>query len=60
MLFYPLPDNSSGIDEVMSGQDESESVAPVYYNLQGYPVADPVKGNLYVRVVGSRVDKVVY
>lgn len=60
VLFYPLPDNSSGIDEVMSGQDESESVAPVYYNLQGYPVADPVKGNLYVRVVGSRVDKVVY
>ncbi len=60
MLFYPLPDSSSGIDEVTSDPDENGAIAPVYYDLQGHLVATPVKGCLYVRVDGSKADKVIY
>lgn len=33
---------------------------PVYYNLQGMHIQDPVKGQLYIRTIGSKTDKVVY
>lgn len=31
-----------------------------YYNLQGIPVANPVKGNIYIRVKGRSASKVVF
>ncbi len=34
--------------------------APEYYNLQGIRVALPVKGQMYIRVSGTRSDKIVY
>ncbi len=38
---------------------ETEAV-PVYHNLQGMKVERPEHGQLYIRTVGSRTDKVVY
>ena len=38
---------------------EAEAV-PLYHNLQGMRVEHPVRGQLYIRTVGSRTDKVVY
>ena len=38
---------------------EAEAV-PVYHNLQGMKVEHPVRGQLYIRTVGSRTDKVVF
>ncbi len=38
---------------------EAEST-PVYHNLQGMSVEHPVRGQLYIRTVGSRTDKVVF
>ena len=38
---------------------ETEAV-PVYHNLQGMRVEHPVRGQLYIRTIGSCTDKVVY
>ena len=38
---------------------EAEAV-PVYHNLQGMRVEHPVCGQLYIRTIGSRTDKVMY
>ncbi len=37
-----------------------ENSEPVYYNLQGIQVKDPVKGQLYIRKSGTQTAKVVY
>lgn len=42
---------------------EGESVdngLPVYYNLQGMEVKNPVKGGVYIRRTGATVSKIVY
>ena len=42
---------------------EVESVdngLPVYYNLQGMEVRNPVKGGVYIRRTGATVSKIVY
>lgn len=43
----------------MAEASEDEST-PVYHNLQGMRVEHPVHGQLYIRTIGSRTDKVVY
>ncbi len=36
-----------------------ENSEPVYYNLQGIEVKDPVKGQLYIRKAGSETTKII-
>lgn len=52
MPFKKVPDSVEGI------VDTTESAIPVYYNLQGMEVKNPVSG-LYIRKQGSKVEKVV-
>ncbi len=59
MLFYPLPESSSAIDEV-SATDGDYDCPAVYYDLQGHQVAHPVKGRMYVRVAGNKADKLIF
>ena len=53
------PGEYSGIEEAPVANVEPES-APVYYNLQGMHVKEPVKGQLYIRRTGSKTTKMVY
>ena len=39
--------------------EADENAAPVYYNLQGIQVKDPVKGQLYIRKAGAETTKVI-
>ena len=43
----------TGIDRVQ------EEINPVFYNLQGVRVANPVPGQLYVKVAGGKAEKVI-
>ncbi len=45
-----------GVESVMV---DDANVAPVYYNLQGIRVDNPVKGSIYVKVQGNKAEKVV-
>ena len=54
MLFYPL-ESSGVVSPAVSGDN-----TPVYYNLQGYSVDNPVRGSLYIRRQGTRTDKIVF
>lgn len=47
--------SADSIDDLELGTD----AAPVYYNLQGQPVASPPVPGIYIRQVGNRVDKVI-
>jgi hypothetical protein len=52
------PGEYSGIEESPVVPVEPES-APVYYNLQGMQVKEPVKGQLYIRRTGSKTVKII-
>ena len=39
---------------------DSNDAAPVYYNLQGIKVSNPAKGQLYIRTIGSKAEKVIF
>lgn len=52
------PGEYSGIGEVPVVETETEA-APVYYNLQGIQVKEPVKGQLYIRKAGEETTKVI-
>lgn len=41
------------------GADDADTCPRVYYNLQGFRVAAPEKGMLYIRVCGDKADKVI-
>ncbi len=50
------PDGSmNGIDDITSEAD-----APVYYNLQGQPVASPAAGTLYIERSVGKAHKVIF
>lgn len=53
---YHLGDDSGVQTIALSGSSDSEAY---YYNLQGIRVAEPVKGNLYIKVSGGKADKVI-
>ena len=53
------PGEYTGINEAPVAEVESE-VTPVYYNLQGMQVKEPVKGQLYIRCTGAKTAKIVY
>ena len=53
------PGEYTGISEAPVTDFESEA-APVYYNLQGMQVKEPVKGQLYIRRTGAKTAKIVY
>lgn len=55
--FAPGEYSGSGEATIVDVIPES---APVYYNLQGFRVADPVKGRLYIRVTDTKSAKVIY
>lgn len=40
-------------------EPDSEDAAPVFYNLQGMRIEQPAKGELLIRVRGSKVEKVI-
>lgn len=49
-------EGNAGIDEV-----EADTNAPAeYFNLQGIRVANPTKGNIYIKRQGSKVTKIAY
>lgn len=48
---------AAGVESV--SVDNVETV-PVYYNLQGIRVAEPVSGNIYVKVCGTKAEKVAF
>ncbi|MCH5239824.1 MAG: hypothetical protein J1F38_06345 [Muribaculaceae bacterium] len=54
VYFIDINDGSSAI----SGIEDPQDVAPVYYNLNGVRVDNPANG-IYVRVRGDKVDKVI-
>ena len=53
------PGEYTGISEAPVAEVESE-VTPVYYNLQGMQVKEPVKGQLYIRRTGTKTAKIAY
>ena len=53
------PGEYTGISEAPVAEVESE-VTPVYYNLQGMQVKEPVKGQLYIRRTGAKTAKIAY
>ena len=53
------PGEYTGISEAPVTEVESGAV-PVYYNLQGIQVKEPVKGQLYIRRTGAKTAKIVY
>lgn len=55
--FAPGEYSGSGEATIVDVIPES---APIYYNLQGFRVADPVKGRLYIRVTDTKSAKVIY
>lgn len=52
-----LPPIMTGIEDVTTGAANSEAV---YFNLQGIQVANPVKGQIYIRKAGNVTEKIVY
>lgn len=50
-------DISSGIDGIESDTDPDNGA--VYYDLNGLRVNDPVKGRIYIRVIGGQAIKIV-
>lgn len=53
---FTLP-STSGIGSVDINEDP---VAPVYYDLMGREVSNPVKGLLYVKRTGTKTEKVIF
>lgn len=51
------PPIMTGIEDVTTGAANSEAV---YFNLQGIQVANPVKGQIYIRKAGNVTEKIVY
>ena len=49
--------NSTGV-EIINGDDLN--AVPVYYNLQGVQIQNPKKGELVIRKVGNKIDKIIY
>ena len=46
---------AAGVSDITADDDAPAT----YYNLQGVPVANPVPGTLYIRLRGTRADKVL-
>lgn len=60
-VYYPI--SYSDNDGPTTGAAEIEtapSAEPVYYNLQGLQVTQPMRGRLYIRITGTHAEKVVY
>ena len=53
------PGEYTGISEAPVAEVEYEAT-PVYYNLQGMQVKEPVKGQLYIRRTGAKTAKIIY
>ena len=55
---FVLPATSAieGVEE----NTEGGMSAPVYYDLTGRVTANPVKGPLYIKRIGSKAEKVVF
>ena len=50
---------TSAIESVEEDTEGGMS-APVYYDLTGRMTANPVKGSLYIKRIGSKAEKVVF
>lgn len=49
------PDTPGAVEEL----EDDHCTSAQYYNLQGYPVSNPVKGEIYIKRCGSNVSKVI-
>lgn len=54
---YKEKTGSVGIEETLA---EGLAKTPVYYNLQGQRVSVPVKGTIYIRLMGEKAEKIIY
>jgi hypothetical protein len=59
--YYVLENGvATGVEEIFGSESSDfETVAPVYYNLQGVRVENPTNG-LYIKVTGSKSEKVLF
>lgn len=55
---YETEDNKTSVDNV--SRDADDAVEPIYYNLQGMPVASPAAGNIYIEVRGTTARTIRY
>lgn len=53
-----LPEGDSGVKDLTT--HNSHLTTPVYYNLQGQIVTNPVAGQLYIEKTGSDARKIIY
>ncbi len=57
---YLIDDALSGVDTIADDVVAPADATPVYYTLQGILTANPVKGQLYIKVTGNTATKVIY
>ena len=50
---------ASSIDD-MSADTDADAANAVYYNLQGARVDNPVNGQVYIRVINNKAEKVMF
>lgn len=53
---YVTSNGGSGIDNI----DADGNTNPVYYNLQGVEISNPVAGTVCIRRCGSKAEKIIY
>lgn len=55
IIYFKL--NSTGVEIIDA---DASDILPVYYNLQGVRINEPVKGQLVIRKLGSKTDKIIF
>ncbi len=51
---------TSGVEDIIAGDDANANTAAEYFNLQGQRVANPRHGNLYIERKAGKVRKILY
>jgi hypothetical protein len=59
VAIVPEDEITSGVENVSVEPVETDE-APVWYDLQGFRVVNPVAGNIYIRVTSTSTTKVLY
>jgi hypothetical protein len=59
VAIIPEDEITSGVENVSVEPVETDE-APVWYDLQGFRVVNPVAGNIYIRVTSTSTTKVLY
>jgi hypothetical protein len=59
VAIIPEDEVTSGVENV-SVEPTASDEAPIWYDLQGFRVVNPVAGNVYIRVTSTETTKVLY